>query len=337
MSRLFRFLSVATLASTATVAQAQQPATTLPAQPGQVQPGQVQPGQVQPGRPGQVQPGQNRPGQPGQAHAGMHAQGVSLNAFIAHKLKRGNEAEVELGQIAVDKAKDDSVKEFAQMMVKSHQEMIQKLEQFDQGSGVNAGNQGTSGRRGEDSKDRRKDDAQERREGAVDGARSNERNSESNTDGERREDQRTTTGASQATSAAGGAQSNTTPNQAGQPTAGQVPGQPGLNPQANNRAASAGGMTGNVPHMLVALTDQSCDNELQLTKKMLEKHDGENFDMAYIGQQIVAHTCMLAHLQALKDSGPQELQQLVAQGEQATRQHLDKATKIAEELGGKKK
>ncbi len=115
MSRFFRVLSVAALASTSTLAQAQQPATTLPAhpgkfsqfspgqvqpgkynpasttrpsatrqvQPGQVQPGQVQPGQVQPGRPNQVQPGQGQLGQ-----AGMHAQGVSLNAFIAHKLKR---------------------------------------------------------------------------------------------------------------------------------------------------------------------------------------------------------------------------------------------------------
>ncbi len=59
--------------------------------------------------------------------------------------------------------------------------------------------------------------------------------------------------------------------------------------------------------------------------------------MAYIGQQIVAHTCMLAHLQALKDSGPQELQQLASQGDKTTRQHLDKAMKIAEELGGEKK
>ncbi len=96
-------------------------------------------------------------------------------------------------------------------------------------------------------------------------------------------------------------------------------------------------MSGHVPHMLVALHDQTCDNELQLTKQMLEKHEGSDFEMAYIGQQIIAHTCMLAKLQALKTSGPQELQQLVAQGEQTTRQHLDQATKIAKELGEDKK
>lgn len=319
MSQLFRFLSVAALASASAFAQAQQPATTLPAQPGPSQPGQA-PGQpVRPGQ-SQVQPGQ---GQPGHTQAGAHAQGITLNAFIAHKLKRGNEAEVELGQVAVDKAKSDSVKEFAQMMVKTHQQMIQKLDQLDQGTGAPAGARTDAPRSGP----------------AVDGARTNVRNSESNTDGERRDEPRQTTGSSQASSAAGSAQSNTNPNQAGQPAAGQIPAQQNnISGQPGNAAhAQAGGMTGHVPHMLVALTDQACDNELQLTKKMLDKHEGENFDMAYIGQQIVAHTCMLAHLQALKNSGPQELQQLVTQGEQATRQHLDQATKIAEELGDKKK
>lgn len=327
MSRFVRALSVVALASTSTLAQAQQPATTLPAQPGQVQPGQIQPaqpGQTQPGRPGQVQPGQA-------GHAGMHSQGVSLNAFIAHKLKRGNEAEVELGQMAVDKAKHDSVKEFAQMMVKSHQEMIQKLDQFDQTASTGATRSGTNAERSGDNAT-----PPARNPGAVDGARNNVRNSESNTDGEaRRDDQRTTPGESQ-TSSTGTPQSSATPNQAGQPARGQIPGQAGAN-QAGPAQVRMGSMTGNVPHMLVALTDQSCDNELQLTKKMLEKHEGDNFEMAYIGQQIVAHTCMLAHLQALKDSGPEELKQLATQGEQTTRQHLDKAMKIAEELGSEKK
>ncbi len=253
----------------------------------------------------------------------MQAQGVSLNAFIAHKLKRGNEAEVELGQMAVDRAKDESVKEFAQMMVKSHQQMIQKLEQFDTGAGSGASSREGAGR---DSSNR---DGQSPAKSArdntsttpVDGARNNVRNSESNTD-------------------TGTAQGTTTGNQSGQagraPIAGQN--QPGLQGnQAGHGQAHMGGMSGHVPHMLVALTDQTCDNEQQLTKKMLEKHEGSDFDMAYIGQQIVAHNCMLAHLQALKSSGPQELQQLASQGEQETQKHLDKAMKIAEELGSKKK
>lgn len=296
MSRLFRFLSIATIASSSTIAIAQQPATSLPGQPGQVQP--VQPGQPA-GRPAQ-------PGQAGQAHSATQAQGVSLNAFIAHKLKRGNEAEVELGQVAVDKAKDDSVKEFAQMMVKTHQQMIQKLAQFDEGVGS------TGGARNPGSKERR---------------------------GEGTEGQKSTKENSEGSSGNDSAQGTANPNQAGQPVAGQTPGQSGPNQPGNLQRgqAHAGGMTGHVPHMLVALTDQTCDNELQLTRKMLDKHEGENFDMAYIGQQIVAHTCMLAHLQALKDTGPQELQQLVTQGEKATREHLDKAMKIAEDLGDEKK
>lgn len=330
MVRLSRVLSVAALASTATLAQAQQPAQTQPAQPGQVQPGQL--GQAQPGRPGQAQPGQAH-----EAHPAAHAQGVSLNAFIAHKLKRGNEAEVELGQMAVDRADSDRVKEFAQMMVKSHQEMIKKLDQFDQGASEGRGratrDASGAGTQSPDrqSPDRKADDSTKdrRNDGAVDGARSNTRNSESNTDGEGRQEQRPGSGGSQASSGTGTGPSNTTPNQAGQPVRGQVAGQPGQ----GQVQGQLGGMTGHVPHMLVALTDQSCDNELELTKKMLQKHEGDEFDMAYIGQQIVAHTCMLAHLQALKNSGPQELQQLATEGEQTTLKHLDHAVKIAKELG----
>ncbi len=185
MSRLFRVLSVAALASSTTFAQAQQPGQTLPGQP--------IPGQVQPGQPGQPQPGRPAPGQLGQGQAGMQAQGVSISAFIAHGLKRGNEAEVELGQLASQRAKTDSVKEFANMMVKSHQEMIQKLEQFDQGVGQGRGAAGrergtrdnTSNSRGQ-SDNQNRNDANDRQDNTnatpVDGARNNVRNSESNTD-----------------------------------------------------------------------------------------------------------------------------------------------------------
>ena len=282
MSRILYALSVAALASGATLAQAQQPAAPVQTQPGQTQPGQVRPGQpvpgqVQPGQPGRA--GQNQPGQ-----AGAHAQGVSLNDFIVHKLKRGNEAEVELGQMAVDRAKSDSVKEFAEMMVKQHQAMIQKLEQQSTRSPDRANRDGAQPA------------------GGTSGQNSSTNNNQPATN------------------------QPASNNQPAQPASGQTAGQA-------NAQGHAGGMTGHVPHMLVALTDQSCDNELQLTKQMLEKHEGDDFEMAYIGQQIVAHTCMLAHLQALKNSGPQELQQLASEGEQTTRKHLDHAMKIAKELG----
>jgi len=94
-------------------------------------------------------------------------------------------------------------------------------------------------------------------------------------------------------------------------------------------------MGGQVPHQLVAVLDQAADTELQMTKQMLQEYQGQDFEMGYLGQQIVAHTCMLAKLQALKNSGPQELQELVTKGEQTTRQHLDMAKQIAQQLKDK--
>ncbi len=261
-------------------------------------------------------------------------QGVSLNAFIAHKLKRGNEAEVELGQLASQQAESESVKQFAQMMVKAHTEMIQKLDQLDLGSDDNAAGQPNASRTqgtnqpaqpstvapGTVAPGTSSNSDLEQRRG------DNTRNSESNTTGERTGSRtQSGVGGSQASSQTGSAPGATTP--AGTQV-NPAPGQPHM------AGGMAGGMSGHVPHMLVAITDQACDNELQMTKDMLNKHKGDDFEMAYIGQQIVAHTCMLAHLQALKTSGPPQLQQLVSEGERTTREHLDHAMKIAKDLGG---
>ena len=317
-------------------------------QPGQVQPGQVQPGQLQPAqaRPGQGQAGQ-RQGGPGQG-------GMSVSAFLAHKLRQGNQAEVELGKLAAEKAKSDSVKEFAQMMVKHHTEMIQKIDQAN--IGQQGGGQPGAGAQGGGAQGRQSVRQLVTQTAPSAQIGSNVRNSQSNTDGQ----ERAVTppgGTSQGSSAAGQA-GGATP--AGTPAPGAATtANPGINPaagQAGNVTPAQGtlqtgrqpgvvegqpgvrgrGMGGRVPQQLIAIVDQAGDNELQMTKEMLQKKQGEDFDMCYIGQQIVAHTCMLAKLQAIKSSGPDDMDQLVTEAEKATREHLDRATKIAEDLKGKK-
>src|SRR5205823_1520372 len=53
-----------------------------------------------------------------------------------NKASQGGEAEVELGQLAADKASDPKVKDFGQRMVTDHGQANQKLQQIAQQSGV---------------------------------------------------------------------------------------------------------------------------------------------------------------------------------------------------------
>lgn len=56
-------------------------------------------------------------------------QGNSMDQFIATCLLLGNQEEVELAQLAADRAENENVKQFAQMLVADHQVAIQKLQQ----------------------------------------------------------------------------------------------------------------------------------------------------------------------------------------------------------------
>jgi predicted outer membrane protein len=56
-------------------------------------------------------------------------QSSNMDQFIATCLLLGNQEEVELAQLAADRAENENVKQFAQMLVADHQKAIQKLQQ----------------------------------------------------------------------------------------------------------------------------------------------------------------------------------------------------------------
>jgi predicted outer membrane protein len=123
------------------------PAGVQTPRPGQVVP--QQPGvPVQPGRTNQIQrqvvPGQAgqtiqvTPGQQNQTGDVNQNQSRPLEKLIVKQLTITNQAEIELSQMAVDKAKSDEVKQFAQMLIEDHRQLNQKLSQLGKG---NAGNQ----------------------------------------------------------------------------------------------------------------------------------------------------------------------------------------------------
>jgi len=71
---------------------------------------------------------------------------------------------------------------------------------------------------------------------------------------------------------------------------------------------------------------------LQMTKDLLNKYQGHEFDMAYVGQQIAAHTQMLANLKAMEENTSGEFQTVVKDGVKATEMHLNHAKELSNQL-----
>ncbi len=85
----------------------------------------------------------------------------------------------------------------------------------------------------------------------------------------------------------------------------------------------------------MTLHQRTCEKELQATKDLLSSHKGHDFDMAYLGQQIVAHTCMVAQLEAIQEVGPQNMRQFAQEASATAKDHLEHAKKLAEQLADK--
>jgi len=101
--------------------------------PGEPRSAQAQPDATDPaGR--QAQPGRAIPGrQPYTANfrgtQTNNAQaGQEVENFLANCLLKNNQAEVEFGQLAQKQAQNPEVKQFAEQMVKDHQQLVQKLQ-----------------------------------------------------------------------------------------------------------------------------------------------------------------------------------------------------------------
>jgi predicted outer membrane protein len=69
----------------------------------------------------------------------------NTDAFIATCLAISNGEEIELAKLAISKAKNSEVREFAEMMVKDHSDMLGKLERFGGQAGLTAAGQRPGG------------------------------------------------------------------------------------------------------------------------------------------------------------------------------------------------
>jgi predicted outer membrane protein len=71
---------------------------------------------------------------------------------------------------------------------------------------------------------------------------------------------------------------------------------------------------------------------LQSAQKGLQEAGAGEFDMHYIGAQILAHQGMVDMLTVIARHASPELQQTLEQGQQTVQAHLDEAKQIKEQL-----
>lgn len=83
------------------------------------------------------------------------------------------------------------------------------------------------------------------------------------------------------------------------------------------------------------LMQKVAKNELNMTKEVLMRYEGQDFDMGYLGQQILAHTQMLAKLYAMQDQGTPEFQSTLKDMIGTVNEHFKHASHLSRQLEGR--
>ncbi len=196
---------------------------------------------------------------------------VTVKQALVEKLKKSNEAEIELAKLAQQRSDNDEVKQLAKMMVEDHQALNEQLKKFD-----------------------------------------------------------TLSDSSNSTSTTGAAieSRNSATDRQNQNRGGVV---------STAQRDAAEGRSAMVPKELCEISKKACENALAMTKEMLNEYKGQDFNMAYLGQQCVAHTMMLAELKAIQSVGPEEFKPFTQSAISKTESHVEKLKELAKKLEGDSK
>jgi predicted outer membrane protein len=99
--------------------------------------------------------------------------------------------------------------------------------------------------------------------------------------------------------------------------------------QFTQRQSGSGGDQG-LQDELLRISQRAAQNQLEMISESLRQFQGENFDKAFLTQQIAAHTMAIAELRALEGVGSQQFQQTVQRAQQVTQQHLETAKQLSQ-------
>ena len=91
----------------------------------------------------------------------------------------------------------------------------------------------------------------------------------------------------------------------------------------------------NPMHAIPAMQQQMAENCIAYTQAELKQVDKENFDRAFLGQQIFFHIDTLAKLKAMEDYAPADLKPIIESEITATQTHLEQAKNICKQWDAK--
>lgn len=265
-------------------------------------------------RPGAQRPGAGPAAAPGAV--GNQAQGTP-DQQIAATLWAANRNEVELGKLAQKKAQSESVKEFAATIIKDH---TQAADKFARAAGnlvsantVRDGAGTTTPRetrkpviQDDEAREEVREEREETPRGKKQADREDREDARDNPRREAREDAREEGREVRRTGREEAREGRTTTQRGG-----------------------AQGFNWVSVHLEVA------DQCLQSAKKALNDKQGAEFDKAFMGLQVAAHMEMQDKLEVYKNHVSGQLQQDIEQAQETTKEHLQEAKKIMENIKDK--
>ncbi len=253
----------------------------------------------------------NFPPQTDRQAQGRVGQGRLGDAALVRWISVNNESEIRISEAAQQKAQNEQVKQFAQMMVDEHTKLGQKLQQ--------AANQG-----GEDAQQGTDTNAIEERIRNRRNTRENETNANEN---ERNPNSPQNNNNNANDDLNVSFLQNEDPN--------ARPGQGRLRDAARNaelQGDAAGGNMRRGSNPGVELHAQIKEACTQAFLQELQSKNGAEFDKCYMGQQILAHQDTLATLKVVSQQASPELKQTLQQAQQSTQQHLQKAKDVMKQI-----
>ncbi len=104
---------------------------------------------------------------------------------------------------------------------------------------------------------------------------------------------------------------------------------------ADDEAGSAQAGQNNMPARMHRMARIAHEKSLILNREELGKYKDDEFDQAFLGQQLGAHIGMLAKLKAAQEETSSELSELTLKAQETTKKHKDHLEKMMNEISQK--
>lgn len=111
--------------------------------------------------------------------------------------------------------------------------------------------------------------------------------------------------------------------------------QQGQQDPRNQQGRTGQPMQGNADSFMKQLCEiehQAARKHMQMSSEMLQRQQGQDFDMAFLGMQIGSHTWLVAELEAIENVGSDDFKSVTKLALESSRDHKEKAQQLAQRL-----